>query len=194
MNTPLKQKTTILLDGKSKEINCMGNPDLLNTYKLSVTGSRASPERALDILRNNLRKAIKLKYTIVSGYANGADETAHYTSLQEPSGKTIIVLPNGLNGFFVKSVYKQVWDWNRVLVISEFSNDAPWTSSNAFQRNITIVDLSNAIISVHPNEKGGTFNATTLAFKKNKKVWITNSNSNGEKIFSQQGKNFKLLN
>lgn len=186
MNKPDKQKTQIILKEKTFDISYLGNIDLLNTTKISVTGTRKPTELALDILIKFLNKSVP-KYTIVSGYANGSDEMAHYKALQYPVGKTIIVLPTGIDKFFIKTFYKQVWDWNKVLVVSQFRDNSEWSSSNAFARNELIVLLSDNIISVHPGMKGGTYNATLLALKYKKKIWITDSNSDGLNFFCSKG-------
>lgn len=186
MNKPDKQKTQLILNKQIFNVSYLGNIDLLNTTKISVTGTRKPTELALDILIKYLTKLVP-KYTIVSGYANGSDEMAHYKALQYPSGKTIIILPTGINHFYVKSFYKQVWDWKKALVLSQFPDNSEWSSRNAFARNELIVLLSDNIISVHPGMKGGTFNATQLALKYKKKIWITDSNSDGLNFFYSKG-------
>lgn len=190
-----KNNTDIIINNKTININYMGNIDLIKTNKISVTGSRESTPEALKILENNVIKAVKKNYTIVSGYARGADETAHYTALKH-NGNTIIVLPNGLNSFSVKNIYSNIWNWNNVLVISQFNNECGWLTKNAFIRNELIIDLSDIIISVHPGSKGGTFGATNYAFRQNKNIFITNTNSDGLKFYSNTidvKDKFKLL-
>lgn len=175
------ESTSILINNKNTNIFYQGNAELLKNPSISVTGARKSTPLALSILEKRL-KSIASKYTVVSGYAAGADETAHLTALKS-NGNTIVVLPNGLKAFYIKSCYKGFWDWNRVLVISQFPIDSPWSSSNAFKRNEVIVGLSPKIISVHPGLKGGTYNATMMAIKWKKEIWVTESNSDGFDYF-----------
>lgn len=179
------ESTSIKINEKDLPIYYFGNVSLLQNPSISVTGSRKSSDLALEILKTRI-KSIAKKYTVVSGYANGADEAAHLTALQN-DGTTIIVLPTGLKTFYIKSIYKSCWDWNRVLVISQFDINSPWSSFNAFKRNEVIVGLSSKIISVHPGLSGGTYNATNMALKTNKQIWVTDSKSDGVELFVSAG-------
>ena len=53
-----------------------------------------------------------LDIAVVSGYASGVDIQTHYWALKS-GGTTIIVLPEGINKFYIKKELKDVWDWNR---------------------------------------------------------------------------------
>ncbi|WP_435525353.1 DNA-processing protein DprA [Chryseobacterium indoltheticum] len=75
------------------------------------------------------------------------DLKTHYTSLKN-DGSTIIVLPEGLENFKIKKILKDVWDWERVLVISEYLPNAIWSVSRAMERNSTIVALSNLMVLI----------------------------------------------
>lgn len=52
-----------------------------------------------------------------------------------------------------------VWDADRVVVVSQFAPTQPWLASGAMRRNETIVGLSAAILVVEAAEKGGTLHA-----------------------------------
>jgi DNA processing protein len=104
---------------------------------------------------------------IVSGYAGGIDLEVHHTCLKK-GGRTIIILAEGLLNFKVHKALEEVWDWGRVLVISEFLPNAIWMSSRAMQRNATIIALSLAMVLIEAGENGGSMDAgkKTLAMHK----------------------------
>jgi DNA processing protein len=107
----------------------------------------------------------KLGVTVVSGYANGIDLSSHKAAL-EAGGATILVLAEGIERFRVKRDIETSWDWERVLVVSEYPPDAAWTARQAFQRNGTICGLSRAIIVAEAQRISGTMNTVRQCLKK----------------------------
>jgi DNA processing protein len=109
--------------------------------------------------------------TVVSGYARGVDTTAHVSALSS-GGSTVIVLPEGINHFRVKrGPVADVWDEERVLVVSQFSPGRPWSAGTAMARNKVIIGLSLALVVVEASDKGGTLAAGTKALQLNKPVF-----------------------
>ncbi len=50
----------------------------------------------------------------------------------------------------------KIWDWERVVVISEFLPTRPWSIGSAMQRNSTISALSKAVMLIEAKAKGGS--------------------------------------
>lgn len=148
-------------------LSLIGNKELLKTKKVGFCGSRKASEKGFEITLDCVEQLVDEKITIVSGYASGIDQKAHYTALSN-DGATIIVLPEGIKGFRIKKDLKEVWDWERVLVISEFLPNAIWSSSRAMQRNNTIIGLSDLMVLIEAGNKGGSLDAgiKTLQLKK----------------------------
>lgn len=148
-----------------------GNLSLLNEHLISVGGSRnAEIDSILDTIQL-VKEAIKNNYVIVSGYAEGIDSVAHKTSL-ELGGKTIIVLPEGINNLRVKEWVREFANSNNILIISEFSPTEIWRSYNAMERNSTIIGLSNSYFAMQVGEKGGTYDAISKGLKHNVKIFF----------------------
>jgi DNA processing protein len=148
-------------------ISTIGNRRLLDSKKVGFCGSRKASNKGLDITSDCVEQLVKQNVTIVSGYASGIDQQTHYTALLN-NGSTIIVLPEGINNFRIKKELNSVWDWNRVLVISEFLPNAIWSSSRAMQRNNTIIGLSNLMILIEAGETGGSMEAGKKTLQLNK--------------------------
>lgn len=148
-------------------LSCMGNLDLLAKEKVGVCGSRKASEKGLWIAQDCANQLANNDVCIVSGYANGIDMVAHKTAL-ENGGDTIIVLPEGIDAFQIKHDLQEVWDWNRVLVISEFLPRDVWMASRAMKRNQTIIALSDVMLVIEAGETGGSLDAglQTLGFGK----------------------------
>lgn len=109
--------------------------------------------------------------SIVSGYAQGVDKEAHYTALAS-GGSTIIVLPNGISSFYVRQELKDVWDWDRVLVISEYLPKDKWSVSRAMNRNNTIIGLSDIMVVVEAGLTGGSLDAGLRTLEDSKPLYV----------------------
>lgn len=137
---------------------CKGNLKLLNSPAVGFCGSRKASDRGLAATRDSATGLATARINVVSGYAAGVDMTAHIGALKA-GGTTTIVLAEGLKHFRVKRELKSLWDNERVLVLSEFGIQMPWSVSHAMQRNKTICALSNALILVEARESGGSIAA-----------------------------------
>lgn len=158
----------ILGGNKPTLLSCIGNLELLhNNNNIGFCGSRKATEKGHQIAKDISEQVSQKKYTVVSGYASGVDLETHYISLKS-DGSTIIVLPEGLKSFKIKRLLKDVWDWKKVLVISEYDPNAIWSVSRAMERNSTIVALSQIMILIEARIKGGSMDAglKTLQFNK----------------------------
>ena len=108
------------------------------------------------------------------------------------NGRTIIVLPEGVDHFRIKKSIKDAWDWNRVLVISQFAPNAVWRADRAMERNKLIVGLSNAVIVLEAREQGGTLNAGFTALEMRKPLFVAiydemNGSREGNQLLIERG-------
>jgi DNA processing protein len=149
-------------------LSCMGNLRLLEMPSAGFCGSRKASQEGLHVARDCVEQLVREEVAIVSGYAGGVDQQVHITAL-ESGGCTIIVLPEGILNFKIRRTLRDIWDWNRVLVVSEFLPDDIWLSSRAMQRNKTIVGLSRVMVLIEAGKNGGSMDAgkSTLKFKRN---------------------------
>lgn len=152
-------------------LSCMGNLELLKIPSVGFCGSRRASERGLDVARDCVEQLSRHEVAIVSGYATGIDQQVHLTAL-ESGCFTIIVLPEGILNFKIRRILRNSWDWDRVLVISEFLPDDIWLSSRAMQRNNTIVALSNVMVLIEAAKKGGSVDAGKKALKLKRTLYV----------------------
>lgn len=69
---------------------------------------------------------------------------------------TIVVLPHGISSFYVRQEMKDVWDWTRLLVISEYLPKDKWSVDRTMNRNNTIIGLSDSMVVVEAGLTGGS--------------------------------------
>lgn len=152
-------------------LSCIGNLNLLHKQKVGFSGSRKASEKGLWIARDCASQLAEQDVCVVSGYASGVDITAHRAALQH-GGSTIIVLPEGIDAFHVKEEIRNDWDWDRVLVVSEFMPHDSWMASRAMRRNTTIIALSDAMFVVEAGDTGGSLDAGLKTINMGKSLYV----------------------
>lgn len=153
-------------------LSMIGNINLLSNRTVGFSGSRKVSEKGVAITKDCVEQLSQEKdISIVSGYAQGVDKEAHYTALAS-GGSTIIVLPNGISSFYVRQELKDVWDWDRVLVISEYLPKDKWSVSRAMNRNNTIIGLSDIMVVVEAGLTGGSLDAGLRTLEDNKPLFV----------------------
>ena len=100
-------------------------------------------------------QAVEREITVVSGAAKGIDTAAHRTALAS-GGSTIVVAPEGILNFRLRSEIKELASAANTLIMSEFQPNTRWFTANTMTRNHTLIGLSNALIVVESGLRGGT--------------------------------------
>ena len=168
---PMALKTLLKLN-TPPVLSMIGNINLLSNRKIGFSGSRKVSDKGILITRDCVEQlSIEKDVTIVSGYAQGVDKEAHYTALKS-GGSTIIVLPNGISSFYVRQEMKDVWDWTRVLVISEYLPKDKWSVDRAMNRNNTIIGLSDSMVVVEAGLTGGSIDAGLRTLTDSKPLYV----------------------
>ncbi|MBI5518913.1 MAG: DNA-processing protein DprA [Desulfovibrio sp.] len=154
-----------LLGSKApKTLHCRGNLTLLGKPAVGFCGSRKASAKGLGVAADCATQLVKSGFVVASGYAAGVDYTAHQAAL-EAGGSTIMVLPEGIEHFRVRKTLVADWDWNRVLVISQFPPSTSWKAYHAMARNTLIIALSRAMIVIEAGATGGTLHAGLSTLK-----------------------------
>jgi len=137
---------------------CLGNIELLKRVSVGFCGSREASEKGIATARDSATLLANDKINIVSGFAAGVDMNAHRAALAA-GGTTTVVLAEGILRFRVKKDIRDLWDESRILVVSEFGPNLPWSVSHAMQRNKTICGLSRAMVLIEARSTGGSIQA-----------------------------------
>ncbi|UYV17004.1 DNA-protecting protein DprA [Porphyrobacter sp. ULC335] len=150
-----KRLKSLLGSHAPAELHVAGNQDLLGSHAVSFCGARNASEKGIEAAALCARKAVSENFIITSGNARGVDRATHFEALLN-GGATVLVLPEGLDRFRIAPELREVWDWERVLVVSQFVPSAIWRAYQAMQRNKVIMGMSCAMIVIEAGEKGGT--------------------------------------
>lgn len=150
-----------------------GSLSLLHeTRVVACVGSRKIRAPYLEYLRNFASAASLNAFTVVSGFALGADTVAHRAAI-DAGGKTICVLPCGLDRPFPpenRELFRDFLENERAVLVSEFPFGMSAKSLTLRKRNKTIVALARGVLVSQSAEKGGAMNAYRFGLEQRKTV------------------------
>lgn len=171
-----------------EKLFCLGNIELLSRPSAGFCGSRKASERGLAVAEECSELLASEGFVVVSGYAAGVDLAAHRAALLA-GGCTILVLPEGIANFRIRKSLEPYWDWNRVLVISQFEPSTGWKAYRAMERNTLLIALSRAMVVIEAGPKGGTLHAGQSTLKFALPLFVVQYGD----MFSQAQGNLELL-
>ena len=134
-----------------------GNIEILNEVGIAVIGSRTNTQYGEKMCKKFVKKLVEYNVNIISGLACGIDTIAHKTCLKN-SGKTIAVLPSGLDNIYPtqnKELAQAIID-NGGTVISEYENNVKADSKKFLERNRIVAGLGIGTLVVEAGFRSGT--------------------------------------
>lgn len=179
VNDPLYPEKLRQIPGFPKELFCLGKglESLFNMPSVAIVGSRkATPYGQLITERLSGELAGK-GIVIISGLALGIDGLAHKAAL-EAGGKTIAILPCGLDRIYPSSHYnlaKKILDRGGVL-ISEYPEGTSARRENFIARNRIVSGISDGLLITEAAEKSGTLHTANFALEQGREVMAVPGN------------------
>ena len=174
------EKTMHLL----KDIEEIPSLKELNIEKsTAVVGSRKIIPETAEVVGEFVSKASSLNLSIISGLANGVDEKAHISALENNS-KTVAVLPSSLDNILPQSnrgLAKEIVE-NEGLLITEYQPGSPRNpdKSNYTERNRIQAGLSDLVFIAQSGMPGGTMTTAKHAIDNERKIITYSSKNNIE--------------
>lgn len=152
-----------------------GDTALLRQAGIGFGGSRNVSNEGLHATDQLARSAvIDYQAAVVSGHAKGVDTIAHQSALAA-GGATILVLPEGALKFRLSEALRSYWTEaaERIVVVTQFAPNEPWSARNAMSRNATVIGLSRAFCAIEAgDEQGGTWAAGAAALKMDVPLYV----------------------
>lgn len=155
-----------------KRLYIEGNKKLLESNIISIVGSRICSEEGEKITEKFVKELVKKNIVIASGLAIGIDTIAHKATLKN-GGKTIAVLPSGLNEIFPPEnfkLYQEILQKDG-LIISEYHPNEEANSKKFLERNRIVSGISLGILIVEAKYRSGTSVTARLAKEQGKEVF-----------------------
>lgn len=118
------------------------------------------------------RHSISRGFTIVSGFATGADIIGHLAAEAE-DGKTICVMPSGLDRPFPpehRDIWKRFILTKGTVFVSEFGFGVGANALNLRKRNKMIAGMAGGVLVSQSAEDGGAMNAYRFGMEQKKPI------------------------
>ena len=163
-----------LIEDKPLLLYADGDLGLLNQgNNIAIVGTRTPSQEGYEISSILAERLTEDDCCIVSGFASGCDEAAHYGCLQA-KGRTVAIIPSGhLNVLKQnRSMYNTII-YNGGLIISELPPPKKAKKNSFIDRNRLIAAVSEGVIIVEGGLRGGTSHMVSFAKEYNKPVAYT---------------------
>jgi predicted Rossmann fold nucleotide-binding protein DprA/Smf involved in DNA uptake len=161
---PTRLKRWLKIDAPPFLIGC-GPQTLLNAGGVAVVGSRDATTSELALASRLGRCAAEESINVVSGGANGVDETA-ISAAVDTGGTAVGVLADHLLRAATSKRYRDGILSERLTLVSPFNPEAAFDVGNAMSRNRYIYCLSDAgVVVATANGSGGTWNGAMQDLK-----------------------------
>ena len=160
--------------GNSKPVilYAIGNVSLLREQTMAIIGTRHPGEHTRNVGRRFINRVVKEKnLVIVSGLALGCDMIAHEEVLN-CNGRTIAVLPSGLNKISPKSnipLARQIVKTGG-LILTEYDPQIEVNRFTPVQRDALVAALSDKVFVLECGIKSGTMHTVKHALKMRKPI------------------------
>lgn len=155
-------------------LNYKGNKKLLNhTQSVAIVGTREPLDIAFELGKRASSFFAKNNFNVVSGLAIGCDTSAHIGAI-EVKGKTTAILAHGLQTIYPKqnkNLSQEILD-NDGLILSEYVVGTSPFANFFVERDRIQSYLSDFLIVVQTDIKGGTMHAVNTTIKDNKEVCV----------------------
>ncbi|MDW5290975.1 DNA-processing protein DprA [Formosa sp. PL04] len=140
---------------------------------VAVIGTRNPTEFGIQEGYKLTKHFVENNFTIVSGLALGCDTVGHSCCL-EHKGRTIAVLPNGVDKIYPKQNTKLASEIikNGGALISEYPPGTAPKRNYFVERDRLQRELSNGICIIETKTKGGTMHTYKFVKKQNKQVGL----------------------
>lgn len=145
-----------------------GNKALLNAGGLAVVGSRHTTQEDLDFTAQVGQQAAQAHIPIISGGAQGVDQAAMQSAIQQ-HGSAIGILADNLLNASVSNKWRSGLMAGKCVLISATYPEAKFHVGHAMARNKYIYCLAEQALVIHAHQKGGTI---TGALENLKAQWV----------------------
>lgn len=165
-----------------KQLYLEGNAKLLDTPGIAIIGSRECTKYGEKMAKKFSKELSLYGLTIISGMAKGIDSFAHIGCI-EGTGKTIAVLPSGLNNIYPKEnkeLFNEIIE-NNGLIITEYEENEKADSRKFLERNRIVSGLAIGTLVVEGGHRSGTSVTARITKKQEKNIFCIPSSLENKK-------------
>jgi predicted Rossmann fold nucleotide-binding protein DprA/Smf involved in DNA uptake len=152
-----------------------GDIGLLSQPSAAVIGSRQAGDEAIRLARELGALLAEEGLAVVSGLGKGVGQAAFEGALGVEGGRSIVVLPMGLQAFTGTSLSTETTtdvQPVQVLFLSPFHPNAQFSEAQATARNKLMMGLAQAVFVVTAGEEDATYDMAQEALRLGKAVYV----------------------
>ena len=150
-----------------------GSKEVLGTRNaVACVGTRKIGEPYSEWERAFVQAASLKGFSIISGFALGADSIGHQTAWKT-NGETVCVMPGGLDRPFPpenRDLWNSLLQYQSATFVSEFPFGTSASTLTLRKRNKLIVAFAKGVLVAQSSAKGGAMNAYRFAVEQRKPV------------------------
>lgn len=155
-----------------KQLYVRGRIENLKETGIAIVGTRNCSSYGRRVCNNFTKNLVGYNFNIISGLANGIDTCAHRSCI-EAEGKTIAVLPSGLNNIFPEENKGLV---NKIIksggtIITEYPPEFEKTPESCRNRNRIMSGLAVGTLVIEAEKRSGTSITVRYAKEQHKKTF-----------------------
>ena len=140
--------------------------------KVAVVGTRDATSQRLKDMPDIVAKLVDMGFEVVSGLANGVDERAHQSTIDQ-EGVTYAVLPGDVNNIYPESNYRIARKMReKGAVLSEVSEKIDIHRGRFVDRNRITSGLCQAVIVGASKDSGGTVHQSRFTKNQGRKLLL----------------------
>jgi DNA processing protein len=144
---------------------------------IAIVGSRRVTPYGRQVTQQLTSDLVKHNFVIVSGLALGVDSIAHRSCLDK-GGKTIAVLPSGLDKIYPASHHNLAKEIlaNGGTLVSEYADGEPPLKNHFIARNRIVSGIGQGVLVTEAAAKSGTLHTANFALDQGKSVMAVPGN------------------
>ncbi len=151
-----------------------GDPTALEPPLVAIVGTREADIYGASLAREFAAALAKQRVGVVSGGAIGIDAAAHAGALEEPGGRTVVVLPSGLDQLYPlrhRQLYEEIVARGGALV-SPFPPETPPARWTFPRRNALLAALCDLLVVVQAPAASGSLITAEAARKLGRRILV----------------------
>lgn len=149
-----------------------GDIELLRQPKISVIGTRKITQYGEQITNQIIDEISNNHWVSVSGLALGVDARVHECSIHHPNGRTIAIIPCGLDYYYPRAnqhIQRAMEDDH--LILSEYLPQEKPLKHHFILRNRLVAGISKATLVIEAAQKSGSLITANYALQYNREVF-----------------------
>lgn len=154
-----------------------GDHSVFERRRVGIVGTRNASTYGTAVTNKIAQELASAGVTVFSGGAAGIDTAAHEGALSAENGRTVAVLPCGIDKAYPahnQPLFERIRE--RGCLISQYACGQGSQAHYFLNRNTTLVALCEALVIIEAPEKSGALHSASVALEQGKPIFVVPGN------------------